>query len=98
MMTDAPQSRNRTVRNVIEKEKDWFSLFMTTSGLDGFKSFVDLFRLNSFVYGDDYNVISLAESNLAEGKYISVSFDEPVFPVDFRMYVKNNLIAIERRA
>lgn len=98
MMTDAPQSRNHAVRSAIEKEKAWFSLFMAGSGLDGFKSFVDLFHLNSFIYGDDYNVISLAESNLAEGVYAPISFDEPVFPADFRLYVKNNLIAIEKRA
>ena len=71
---------------------------MAGSGLDGFKSFVDLFHLNSFIYGDDYNIISLAESNLAEGVYAPISFDEPVFPADFRLYVKNNLIAIEKRA
>lgn len=98
MKTDDLQSRNRAVRNAIEKEKAWFSLFMKASGLDGFKNFVDLFRLNSFVYGDDYSVISLVASNLTEGIYVPVSTDQPVFPVDFRMYVKNNLIAIEKQA
>ena len=97
MMTDEPHTKNQTVRDVIEKEKDWFALFMVEPGVDAFKRFITTFKLRPFVFGEDYRVISLANSDLENGECVPVSIDEAVFSTDFSRYVKNNLYAIEKR-
>ncbi|MCD7792311.1 MAG: hypothetical protein LUG92_02775, partial [Oscillospiraceae bacterium] len=88
MMTNDRTTKNQSVRNAIEKEKDWFSLFAVEAGIGGFKSFINNFKLNPFVFGDEYYVISLAESNSANGEFVPVLEDEPMFPADFKKYVR----------
>lgn len=83
MMTGEPSTKNQAVRDVIEKEKYWFSLFMAEPGVDAFKRFITTFKLCPFVFGEDCRVISLAKSDLPNGEYAPVSIDEPVFPAVF---------------
>ncbi len=97
MMMGNPQTKNAAVRRVIEEETEWCSLFYGEKGLMGFRNFIDNFRLNPFVCGDDYQVISLAESDLECGICIPVTMEEAVLPGDFRKYVKNNLFCIKQR-
>jgi len=68
--------------SMFEREEGWLSNFRDTDkdGLFAFKTFVDYWNLNSFVYGDDYKVISLACSDYKNGNIVIVSKEEPIFP------------------
>ncbi len=97
MMTGSPQFRNKQVRRAVENESAWFELFKGENGLESFKRFIDTFHLKPFVFGTDYKVVSLAQSDIEKGFYVEISPEEPVFPKNFRKYVDNNLTAIEMR-
>lgn len=73
---------SRGLRNVFEKEKEWLSLFCNSpqNGLAAFKSFIDYWELNCFVTGDDYRVISLANSDIESEKIVCVEQSEAIFP------------------
>ncbi|MCD7917756.1 MAG: hypothetical protein LUF84_04760, partial [Clostridiales bacterium] len=97
MMLGEAQSKNHMVRYAVERESSWFALFKAKTGLEQFMRFINTFHLQPFVFDSDYKVLSLAESDIAQGVYIPVSVEEPIFPRNFKRYVKNNLIAIENR-
>lgn len=70
------------LRAVFEKESDWLDIFRAENedGLTAFKRLIDYMKLNDFVFGDDYQVISLVCSNLQNKEIVAVSKDEPAFP------------------
>lgn len=69
------------LRNVIEKEKEWFSLFeVKGNGIESFKKFIDYMMLNPLVIDDDYKVISLVKSDIKNNKYCVLDINEPIFP------------------
>lgn len=70
------------LRTVFEKEETWLSNFRNISkdGLFAFTTFIDYWKLNPFVSGSDYQVISLAKSDLKNNEILLVTKNETIFP------------------
>lgn len=79
--------------NMFEKEEEWLSIFRAgaENGLVAFKQFIDYWQLNDFVYGKEYEVISLATSDLEKGKVVPVSKAEPIFPANYKGYFEKSI-------
>lgn len=57
------------LRNAIKDDKEFFTLF--GDGEEGFKNYVNFFKLTDFV-DNNFNVISLAWSDIVENKIFSI--------------------------
>jgi hypothetical protein len=84
------------LRSVYEKEVEWFANFQDDSkdGLYAFIRFIRYWKLDPFVSGTDYQVISLANSDLKNNKIILVSKSETIFPGNDRKLYYRDIIKI----
>ena len=84
----------------IENEKDFFCQYGT--GISGFISFIDAFRLNDFVEKETYEPLSLETSDFENNVYNVITIDEKANDILKKekaiKFIDNNNYAIMKRS